>query len=349
MGASVQLDGAESSSSMRRERKRLSANFRGECDSVALYQALADIEGHSSLGRAFQQLADQEREHAAFWAERLRARGQAVAHPPISLRTRLLTAVARRLGVEIVIPWITARELQDRRRYARQGDAFAAGLHQKEYAHALAMRAISAQAASLPYRHGAASLQNWLRAAVLAASDGLTSNFCLLMGVAGGGAQRHTILLTGIAGVVAGACSMALGEWLSLTNAYELSGAIIDQELDRLGAERDLHEATLTVTPEPIAAGRGEQNSQWRRPLVAASVSFVLFAWGALLPLLPFLWISSRIVCAAWALSALFALGVSTSFLNGRSPLYSGIRQLIIGAGAAALTYSVGWLFRTAL
>lgn len=322
----------------RRELKRFIANYRSECASAALYEALAGIERRSSLGRTFQELADQERGHAAYWLRCLRARRHAVRHPPVSLSTRLLTAAARRFGVAIVIPWITSRELHDRRRYALQGDALAAGLPNKEYAHARAMRAISAQAASLPHSSGAASLQNGLRAAVLAASDGLTSNFCLLMGVAGGGAQRSAILLTGIAGLVAGACSMALGEWLSLTNARELSGARIDQELDRLRAETELGE----VAGDGM---RGEQNSQWQGPLVAASISFVLFACGALLPLLPFFWTLSRISCAAWALVALFALGVATSFFNGRAPLYSGIRQLIIGAGAAALTYTAGWLF----
>ena len=329
----------------RRERKRLVANFRSECDSAALYQALAGIERNSSLGRAFEQLAEQEREHAAFWARCLRAHHRAVTHPRVSLRTRLLTAAARRLGVAIVIPWITARELQDRRHYARQDDALAAGLPKKEYTHALAMRAISAQAAALPSSRGAASLQNSLRAAVLAASDGLTSNFCLLMGVAGGGAQRSAILLTGVAGLVAGACSMALGEWLSLTNAHELSGAVIDQELERLGAETEMPEARVTAAPEPVALARATEDSQWRRPLGAAGVSFVLFACGALLPLLPFFWTSSRTACAAWALLSLFVLGVSTSFFNGRGPWYSGVRQLTIGAAAATLTYCVGWLF----
>jgi VIT1/CCC1 family predicted Fe2+/Mn2+ transporter len=339
--------GTESFLLQRRELRRLIANFRSECDSAALYQALAGIERHSSLGRAFQRLADQEREHAAFWARCLRARHQSVAHPPLSLRTRLLTAAARRLGVGVVIPWITARELQDRRHYAQQGDALAAGLPRKEHAHAIAMRAISVQAAAMPSSDGAASLQNRLRAAVLAASDGLTSNFCLLMGVAGGGAQRSTILLTGVAGLVAGACSMGLGEWLSLTNAHELSGAVIDQELDRLGTESEPPTGNALTATESAAAAGARQPSQWRRPLTAASVSFVLFAWGALVPLLPFFWTSSRLACAVWALSALFVLGVSTSFLNGRGPLYSGIRQLVIGAAAAALTYTAGWLFGT--
>lgn len=337
---------ARLSYAQRRELRRFAANFRSECDSAALYQALADIERHSSLGPGFQQLADQEREHAAFWAGCLRAHRQAVAEPAVSVRTRLLMAAARRLGVAVVIPWITSRELQDRRRYARQTDAFAAGLHTKEYAHALAMRSISTQLASLPYGHGAASLQNWLRAAVLAASDGLISNFCLLMGVAAGGAQRSAILLTGMAGLVAGACSMALGEWLSLTNARELSGAVIDRQLERLGAERDQRGASATPAD---GARRIESSPQWRRPLGAASVSFLLFSGGALLPLLPFFWTSSRIACAAWALSALFALGLATSFFNGRGPLYSAVRQLIIGAGAAAVTYSAGWMFGAAL
>jgi VIT1/CCC1 family predicted Fe2+/Mn2+ transporter len=138
---------------------------------------------------------------------------------------------------------------------------------------------------------------------------------------------------------------MALGEWLSLTNAHELSGALIDQELDRLGAEVELHAERSVPVSGAAAVARGSAESQWRAPLAAAGVSFVLFGWGALVPLLPFFWSSSRLACAVWSLSALFALGIATSFFNGRGALYSGVRQCCIGAAAAALTYSAGWLF----
>jgi vacuolar iron transporter family protein len=344
--------------SRRRELRRIVGNFRSECDSAELYQALAGIERSSSLGAAFQQLAKQEREHAAIWEQKLRLHDIAVPKPIASLRTRLLAGVARSFGVQFVIPWITARELRDRYRYAQQADAAAAGLAQKEHEHALAMRLIGTEAAAL--MGSAAALQNGLRAAVLAATDGLTSDFCLLMGVAGGGADRRTILLTGVAGLIAGACSMALGEWLSLTNARELAGSEIDRELERLerrskrsvaGASTAVSASTDSQSTDRPESHRlhlepGISQSHWTaRPIIAATVSFGLFAFGALIALLPFFWTSSKIVCIVCALAALFALGLMTSFFNGRDALYSGFRQLGIGAAAAALTYGVGWLF----
>ncbi len=327
-----------------RELRRLLGNFRSECDSAELYQALAVIERSSRLGSAFQRLAGQEREHAAFWARALRASNYIVVQPRASLRTRLVVRAAQRFGVSFVIPWITARELQDRYRYARQRDASAAGLPQREQEHAVAMRSVAANAEALA--RGTAALQNSLRAGVLAVTDGLTSNFCLLMGLAGGGAGRVTILLAGVAGLVAGACSMALGEWLSLTNARELAGSEIDKELRRLrhlGARESVASLAASATiPTPVGGNQLHWNAH---PGFVASVSFVLFACGASIPLLPFFWTASRAASFGVALAALFVLGAATSFFNGRGALYSGWRQLGIGAAAAALTYVAGRLF----
>lgn len=330
--------------SQRRDLRRIASNFRGECDSAALYQALARGEHNSDLGTAFRRLAEQELEHAAFWEQRLRESGGCIPRPTVSLRTRLLARMAHSLGVQFVIPWITARELRDRYRYAQQNDAAAAGLPEKEQAHVAAMRSIGTEAAALI--GGAAALQNGLRAAVLAATDGLTSNFCLLMGVAGGGASRRGILLAGVAGMVAGACSMALGEWLSLTNARELAGGEIDRELEQLERRRAAARPDGEVASRNGRVDPRVQPPHWTaHPRMAATVSFVLFAGGALIPLLPFLWTAARVMCIASALLALFVLGVMTSFFNGRGALYSGLRQLSIGAAAAAFTYTAGWIF----
>jgi vacuolar iron transporter family protein len=166
---------------------------------------------------------------------------------------------------------------------------------------------------------------------VLGANDGLASNFCLMMGVAGAGSSGATVLLSGIAGLVGGACSMALGEWLSVTNARELALSQADRPVGTWTATR----------PDVRAHPAGDAVS-------AAVFSFALFALGALVPLLPFCVLPARhAVSGSVALSilALFSIGVATSLFNARPALYAGVRQVTIGAAAAAVTYLAGRAF----
>jgi VIT1/CCC1 family predicted Fe2+/Mn2+ transporter len=360
-------------------------NWRDERDSAALYEALARIEPNPRLSRVYGKLASSEQAHCRFWEEQLRARGQPLPPFRVSLRTRAMTALARRFGVGFVIPTITARELADRDRYSDQQDAGAAGLNTQERGHAAVMRAIgaygtaadTAEAGPEPAPGGA--LGNNLRASVLGANDGLASNFCLLMGVAAGGASAPTIVLTGMAGLVGGACSMALGEWLSVTNAREMARSQRDRELayaqgsaswehgelalihEAKGLNEDAARRTadriMARDPDALATlSREEQLMDAAHagvnPASAAAYSFALFAIGALVPLLPFFALRGRagtVGCVAVSLLALFALGLLTSFFNGRAPLYSGARQVVVGAIAAAVTFAVGHVVGTLL
>jgi vacuolar iron transporter family protein len=302
------------------EASRLLRNWRDEHESAVLYAALAQIEHDPQLRSVYLQLASEERRHALFWAQRLRAAGEGI--PPFrpALRTRILIQLARRLGIGFVVPSVIAREMKDRDAYAGQDDACAAGLPQEEQGHAVALR-----------RRSDAGLGNNLRAAVLGANDGLASNFCLMMGVAGGGASTKAILLTGIAGLVSGSCSMALGEWLSVTNARELASSQADGSI-YAGAARGTH---------PAVASAGNAAS-------AALFSFLLFGLGALVPLLAFcvLPVTLRIHgSVALSVLALFVLGLATSLFNARSALFSGLRQVVIGGAAAAVTYLIGQAF----
>jgi VIT1/CCC1 family predicted Fe2+/Mn2+ transporter len=362
------------------ESSRLLLNWKAERDSAALYQALAAIERNENLRRVFDKLAASEREHSTFWEERLRAAGHPV--PPFnpSLRTRVLIQLARQFGVAFVIPSIASRELSDRDHYSGQDDARIAGLAQAERGHAAVMRAIGTHtpargAAGTENVNRSGNLANNLRAAVLGANDGLVSNFCLLMGVAGGGAQHATILLTGVAGLFAGACAMALGEWLSVTNTREMATRQIDRQVENAQATPLLEAKELAL----IYEARGMTEDAARRaadelylaepsavhtlvrealaiepahlgadPVSAAAVSFALFALGASAPLAPFFVLPTGLgIMASISVSlvALLTLGLATSFFNGRSPVFSGLRQVLIGAGAALITYWVGRLF----
>jgi len=301
------------------ELSRWLRNLQAERDSAALYEELASIEGDPRQRNVYRDLASGERRHAAFWEERLAAAGQAIPHFRPSAHTRLLSFLARHFGIGFIVPNVIAREMKDWDEYATQEDARTAGLAEEEHAHAATLR-----------RRTDGALGGNLRAAVLGANDGLSSNFSLMMGAAGVGQSTSTVLLTGIAGLTAGACSMALGEWLSVTNARELALSQVER---KSGAKPD------TSDPSVLSAGN---------PATAAVSSFILFAVGALVPLLPLFILP--VALSIWgsvlaSIAGLFLLGLATSLFNARSALFSGARQVVIGAAAAAVTYLVGRAF----
>ena len=213
---------------------------------------------------------------------------------------------------------------------------------------------------------------NAIRAAVLGANDGLVSNLSLVMGVAGAALNAHSILITGLAGLLAGACSMAMGEWLSVNTARESNQRQIDREAAALEQEpcEEEKELTLVYRSRGLPADQaravahtlisnkgaaldtlareelgidpdGLGGSAW----TAGATSFCLFTAGAVFPVAPFFFLTDTpAVVAALALSgtALFSIGAATSFFTGRSILFSGMRQLLIGFAAAGVTYGIG-------
>lgn len=325
----------------------------------------------------FLQLSRAEAEHASTWREKLSAAG---VHEPArapGLRTRMLGWLAARFGPHFVLPAIAANEFADRDKYAMQADA--AHLSDDERGHAAVVQAAAGSAKGISgeaiaraepwHRRGGG---NELRAAVLGANDGLVSNLALVMAMAGAGTQPSTVLLSGLAGLVAGALSMALGEWLSVTNARELARTQIAREKEELeqtpDAERkelalifqakglprqDALRAAAQIMRNPRTAldtlAREELGIDPREmggnPWSAAAFSFCLFAAGALFPVAPFFFASGA-AGVAWSLAvsgaALAAIGVVTSIFSGRTPVYSAVRQVLIGAAAAAITYGTG-------
>jgi VIT1/CCC1 family predicted Fe2+/Mn2+ transporter len=210
-----------------------------------------------------------------------------------------------------------------------------------------------------------------LRAAVFGANDGLVSNLALIMGIAGAEADNHLIVLGGIAGLLAGAFSMAAGEYISMQSQREMFENQISIEREEMRVMPDVEEEELTqiyiakgiseADARKIAAGLmadpkkaldtkvreelgldpTELGSSWG----AAMYSFVTFSVGAAIPLLPFLITSGQIAFVAaiiLALASLFVVGALVSIVTGRSMIVSGLRQVLIGAAAAAVTYAVG-------
>lgn len=209
----------------------------------------------------------------------------------------------------------------------------------------------------------------WLRPAVFGLTDGLVSNVALISGVAGASVSAHTVILTGIAGLVAGAFSMATGEFISVTSQADLTRKEIEKEKLELTAAPEAEEAELALVfkhrglPDELAREVARQLSldpemAWRThvreelgidpddlpsPWLAAFSSFLSFSVGALIPLLPYLLGANSLTVALIAAAVfLFAAGAATGKLTERSPLIAGARQLGLGALSAGVTFLVG-------
>jgi vacuolar iron transporter family protein len=209
---------------------RYCRNLRGEVDSAALYRMLASADSNAELAEVYRRLASVEERHAELWRTKLREAGHEPPAIAPGARVQFLGWLARRFGADTVLPFVLAGEAADIHAYENHPEARAAGLPADERSHGRVFRPIVATSrqgmsgetlARLEGRHRAAG-GNALRAAVLGVNDGLVSNLSLIMGVAGASLQQTTILLTGLAGLLAGAISMALGEWLSVQSSREV-------------------------------------------------------------------------------------------------------------------------------
>ena len=236
-------------------RQRYTANLQGEVDSASLYRTLAQTEKNPELAQVYARLGAVEEAHAEFWKRKIGAIGQRVPSLRPSFRTRALAWLARRFGPAFVLPSINTLEQLDSGTYDRQPEAVAGGLPAAERSHARIIEALAAPSprafsgptiARLEGRHRALG-GNALRAAVLGANDGLCSNLSLVMGVAGADLAPHAILVTGLAGLLAGACSMALGEWLSVSTTRESYQRQIKTEADELEQMPEEEEEELAL------------------------------------------------------------------------------------------------------
>jgi VIT1/CCC1 family predicted Fe2+/Mn2+ transporter len=367
--------------------RRYTANLQGEVDSAALYETLSKAEKNPQLAQVYSRLAAVEAAHAEFWRRQLGAIGQRVPQLRPGFRTRALAWLARRFGPAFVLPTVNTLEQMDSGAYSAQPEAVASGLPAAERSHA---RIIEALAAPSPTAFSGAALArlegrhrglggNALRAAVLGANDGLVSNLSLVMGVAGAAMAPRAILVTGLAGLLAGACSMALGEWLSVNTARESAQRQIDTEASELEQlpEEEQEELALIYQakglPEDLAKTLARQliankktaldtlvreelgidpNELGGSAWAAGSTSFMLFAIGAIFPVAPYFGLAgTAALTASLAASgaALFLIGAGTSLFTGRRIWFSGVRQLVVGLGAAGVTFGIGRLIGVAV
>src|SRR5881396_1664071 len=371
----------------RDEIPRYLENWQDEVDSASEYRAMAAAEPDPRLAKVYANLAAMEEAHIAFWEDRLRKAGASVPRRRPSWRSRVLGAIARRFGPELVLPTIAAKEAVDQNAYLKQPETAGTRMPAHERWHAKVLeQLVTSQPRGLQGsflgrlegRHRSVG-GNALRAAVLGANDGLCSNLSLVMGVAGASVDSHGILITGLAGLLAGACSMALGEWVSVTSSRELAQREIRIESSELAEDPEAEGEELKLIYEAKGLSPSEAETMVRHLLAdrasaidaltreelgidpkglggsaweAAVTSFVLFAIGAAVPILPFVVARGRIAVASSAVVSalgLFAIGAAITVFTGVSVWRSGGRQLLLGLAAAGLTFGVGRLIGIAI
>jgi VIT1/CCC1 family predicted Fe2+/Mn2+ transporter len=330
-------------------------SWRQERESAYLYAVMATVEPDERLARMETQLASRAEVQAGLWSGEAERLGRRVPPFSPSLRARLVASLVRKLGVRRLLPVLSAIKVRGLSAYR----APAVG------------HPWPTQVPDETGRHRGVGSGGNLRAAVFGVNDGLVSNASLIFGVAGAALPPHAILLTGMAGLLAGALSMAAGEFVSVTSQREFYERQIGLEREELTlypaeeaeelalvyaargvpldearrlAERlfaDPRGALDTLAREELGLNPEDLGSPWG----AARSSFLAFVAGALIPLAPFFVLSglrATLVSAALSGIGLFSVGAAMSLFTGRHPLPSGLRMVAIGGTAIAVTYAIG-------
>ena len=320
-------------------------------------------------------LAESEARHEAFWRDKL---GEYVGFPrQPDLGTRFMGLLAKRFGSVFTLALMQTAE--SRSPYIQDDDA-PDQIAADERIHAEVVRGLATRSRE--------KMSGGFRAAVFGANDGLVSNLALVVGIMGSGVSSSLILLTGISGLLAGALSMAAGEWVSVRSQGELLDAStpdpqahtllpqLDVNANELAlvyrarglsekdaAEKARSEFSRMAFEQAIGLDREDHpegveqhanasevvGSAW----TAAGSSFLFFAGGAFIPIIPFLFGASPVLGAVIAVvlvsCALLFTGGIVGVLSGKAPLVRALRQLAIGLGAAGVTYVLGLAFGTVI
>jgi VIT1/CCC1 family predicted Fe2+/Mn2+ transporter len=328
-----------------------------EKQSAWLYRALAEAESEARMSTLFGQLAVAAEQQAEHWTKLIVDKGHALPEFVPEARVRLVAALARQLGPRRIKPALAAMKVRGLSAYGASPIG----------------HAMPTDVALIGRGHRTVGGGN-LRAAIFGINDGLVSNASLILGMVGASASTGTVLATGIAGLLAGALSMAAGEFVSVRSQREMFEYQIGLEADELAEypEAEAEELALIYAARglPIDEARAVANrlianpkhaldvlareelglnpDDLGSPFGAAGFSFVSFTIGALVPLIPF-FLGSLLPIAAYAGAglagvALFSTGAAMSLFSGRSPWVGGLRMLAIGGGAGMVTFAIGSL-----
>ncbi len=354
--------------------------YNDERASATLYETMADVEKDPRIAEVYRRIAKTELRHAKKWAAKAKEAGITLKEYQPTWRTRTLVWLGKRFGPAMILPAIQAMERAGSAGYAQMEGAMGMGAEEQSHSRLLNLVTGSVRGGveggvlmQLEGRHRFTG-GNALRAAVLGANDGLVSNLSLVMGVAGATLAGNSVLIAGIAGLLAGSISMALGEWLSVQSSRELYEHQIETERVEIenAPEEEAEELALiyesrgvspesarslasqilsnkdsaleTLAREELGIDPAELGgSAWE----AALTSFVLFALGAILPVAPFIFTTGMpavYISIALSTLGLFGLGAAITLFTGQPVWKSGLRMVLFGLIAAAVTFGVGRL-----
>ena len=341
-------------------------SWHEEQRSAYLYRACAEAESGTVRAELFQRLAGEAQAQAAIWRAQITARGNPPPPPyEPDQRTALVARLVRWLGPKRMKSVLAAMKVRGMSVYGTSLGSDSG-------------HAVPTAKGGMEHRHRNLGGGGNLRAAVFGVNDGLVSNASLILGVAGASTDTHLVLLSGVAGLAAGAFAMAAGEYVSVRSQRELFEHQISLERDELKqypeaeaqelaliyAAKGLPQREATKLAKQIVADPeqaldtlareelGLNPSELGSPAGAAASSFFSFAAGAALPLVPFLaWSGNRALYTSVGVTcvALFAIGATLSLFTGRSAWHSGTRMLLLGGLAGAVTFGIGRLFGVAL
>lgn len=344
-------------------------SLNGELNAAFLYRVVAESEPEARRKRLFEELARDAEAQAEHWRALSSHGGMTRPFQP-SLRARLVALLVRTFGPQHVTHALSAMKVRGMSVYRSAG-----------YRGAITTagaRALPSEHDEIGEHHQDSMASGSLRASVFGINDGLISNTGLILGIAGAGTGNTTILLAGIAGLLAGAFSMAAGEYISVRSQREMYEYQIDlekaelaeypeEEADELAQIYEAHgmekgearhsaahiindpkRALDELTRTELGLNPGDLGSPW----VVALASFFAFAIGAAIPVAPFLFMrGAHTLTISVALSGLglFLAGAATSLFTGRSAIRAGLRMLAIGGAAGLLTFAIGHLLGVSL
>ena len=354
---------------------RYRSYLKAELEAAAMYGAMAEVEKDSSRAEIFEKLAQAEMRHAARWAQKLEIDASTLVPQRPDSRIRLYKLVARFMGTNRLIPWLLKGEAKDIEAYAADPEAQDILLDERKHARTLRELAQGSDPLAWVRAEGqnTFSAGGGFRAAVLGINDGLVSNFSLVMGVAGGTSNSDIVLLAGVAGLLAGAFSMAAGEYVSMRSQRDLYEHQISLEEAELREWPEEEEEELVLIYQAKGLSREEAEliasrimsrpqvaldtmareelgldpSQLGSPWGAAGSSFAAFVAGAIVPILPYVFDaggSAFSLSAILSVAALLGVGGLLAAITGRSVSWGALRMLLAGGAAASVTFGVGSL-----
>jgi VIT1/CCC1 family predicted Fe2+/Mn2+ transporter len=354
-------------------------NIQIEVDAWFLYQKLSENEEDPILADVFKQMSEIELSHAIAFAKENKVDPTQICKP--SWRAKTINRIGKIFGYDYVLGSLMDTEKSLADAVVSQKRKNKLPVVGNEDSHVKILRSIldndtriaGSQLSRFEKRHRSVG-GNAIRAAVLGGNDGLVSNFSLVMGIAGATVAQTGVLLAGIAGLLAGALSMALGEWISVKSSQELYENQMQLEMDELETNpegerkelkliymakgipedqaikivddlmKDKNLAHQVLVKEELGINAEELKGS---AIEAALSSFFLFAIGAIIPVLPFMFLSGyQAIVLSTLLSAigLFLIGAAITLFTGRNVWFSGFRQVIFGLAAAAVTFGIGKL-----